>query len=251
LEGIPCPNISSFNSLIDKVGNVLRQGAEKLSGFTLSFAAQTAAVTTNYLNFKEQFKQGKEWASNRLYWFNFNIEKENEETGTTFSERLAQDIMLNIETDGVGEMLEEGLEKLLGKGVIKRAGTKKIANEELINEFKKLNSLKPSKVAEATEGRTTVLGSYNKITGGYVGLAKKLGANYFEIPTNIWSKMTPAEQWAANTKFLDRMIARGDNIVLSNSAFGAKAGTSFYKELQYLYSKGYKAAADGMSIIKP
>lgn len=77
-----------------------------------------------------------------------------------------------------------------------------------------------------------------------------MGANYFNIPQNIWSKMSPAEQWAANVKFLDRAIARGDKIVLSNSAFKAQAGTSFYKELQYMFSKGYKPAADGMSLIK-
>jgi RHS repeat-associated protein len=97
----------------------------------------------------------------------------------------------------------------------------------------------------------TVLGSYNPITGGYINLAKKIGANYFEIPAEIWSKMTPSERWIANQKFLDRVIVRGDNIRLSNSAFTAKSGTSFYNELQYLYSKGYKPAADGMSLIKP
>jgi RHS repeat-associated protein len=97
----------------------------------------------------------------------------------------------------------------------------------------------------------TVLGSYNPITGGYVSLAKKIGAHYFEIPANIWTKMTPSERWIANQRFLDRVVARGDNIRLSNSAFSAKAGTSFYNELQYLYSKGYKPTSDGMSLVKP
>lgn len=96
----------------------------------------------------------------------------------------------------------------------------------------------------------TVLGSWNAVNGGYIALAKQLGAHYFSIPQVIWSKMTKDERWAANLKFLDRMIARGDKIILSNSAFKAKPGTSFYEELQYLYSKGYKPSADGMSIIK-
>lgn len=30
----------------------------------------------------------------------------------------------------------------------------------------------------------------------------------------------PAEQWAANTKFLDKMIARGDNVVLGKRSAG-------------------------------
>jgi hypothetical protein len=102
----------------------------------------------------------------------------------------------------------------------------------------------------AAKSGVTVLGSYDAVTGGYIAVAEKMGANYFNIPKNIWSKMSPAEQWAANVKFLDRAIARGDKIVLSNSAFKAQAGTSFYKELQYMFSKGYKVAADGMALIK-
>jgi hypothetical protein len=97
---------------------------------------------------------------------------------------------------------------------------------------------------------TTVLGSYDKVTGGYVSLAKQLDARYFEIPTPIWNGMTDAERWTANTKFLDRTIMRQDNIILSNSAFEARQGTSFYNELQYLYSKGYTPAPNGMSLIK-
>ena len=53
---------------------------------------------------------------------------------------------------------------------------------------------------------------------------------------------------AANVKFLDRGIANGDNFILS--ALDAKEGASFYKELQYMYKRGYKPAADGMSLIK-
>ena len=39
--------------------------------------------------------------------------------------------------------------------------------------------------------------------------------------------MTETEQWAANTKFLDEAIARGDNFLLSHSAKTAEEGTSF------------------------
>jgi RHS repeat-associated protein len=92
----------------------------------------------------------------------------------------------------------------------------------------------------------SVLGSYP----GYIELADQLAARRFSIPVNIWNSMTPEQQWAANVKFLDRMISRGDNIVLSTSAFNAKAGTTFYRELQYLYSKGYKVSSGGMLLSK-
>ncbi len=49
-----------------------------------------------------------------------------------------------------------------------------------------------------------------------MNMAGELGARRFSIPTNIWNRMTSAEQWAANQKFLDRMITRGDGIILSN-----------------------------------
>lgn len=60
-----------------------------------------------------------------------------------------------------------------------------------------------------------------------------------------------SEQWAANVRFLDASIARGDSFILSNSAFAAKQGTAFYKEIQYLLSNGYKISSDGMSLFKP
>lgn len=64
----------------------------------------------------------------------------------------------------------------------------------------------------ATKTGTTVLGKYPD----YVNLASELNARRFNIPTDIWNKMTSAEQWTANVKFLDRTIARGDKIILSN-----------------------------------
>ncbi|WP_430967313.1 RHS repeat-associated core domain-containing protein [Spongiimicrobium sp. 2-473A-2-J] len=124
------------------------------------------------------------------------------------------------------------------------------------NQFQKMTAGQFATRAEAGAAWTTfkknstVLGSYNPATGGYVGLAEKLGARYFDIPSRIWNKMSSAQRWAANQKFLDRMIARGDNIILSNSAFRAEPGTYFYRELKYLYSKGYKPTVDGMSLIK-
>ena len=61
----------------------------------------------------------------------------------------------------------------------------------------------------------------------YIRVADELGAKRFSIPPEIWGKMDDVERWAANTKFLDRMIARGDEVVLSNSAYKAEAGSVF------------------------
>ncbi len=60
----------------------------------------------------------------------------------------------------------------------------------------------------------TVLGHFP----AYVEKATELGARRFNVPTKVWDRMTPAQQWAANRKFLDRMIARGDDIVLATPA---------------------------------
>jgi hypothetical protein len=85
----------------------------------------------------------------------------------------------------------------------------------------------------------------------YINLASELNAKRFNIPTEIWRKMTPAEQWAANQKFLDRMITRGDNIVLSNKVTDINSVSgAFRKELDYLMGKGYRLSSDGGSIIK-
>jgi len=37
-----------------------------------------------------------------------------------------------------------------------------------------------------------------------INLADDLGARRFNIPPEVWARMTKAEQWAANKKFLDR-----------------------------------------------
>lgn len=93
---------------------------------------------------------------------------------------------------------------------------------------------------------TTVLGHYPQ----YVVLAEKLAANRFQIPPSIWNKMTAGEQWIANTKFLDRMMMRGDNIRLATPLNQVKPGSFFERELNYLFSKGYQVGSNGTSLIK-
>ena len=76
-----------------------------------------------------------------------------------------------------------------------------------------------------TNDRVSVLGHYPE----YVEISDKLNANRFEIPTEIWKKMSPAERWAANKKFLDRMILRGDKIRLATPLIKVKPGIVFLK----------------------
>ena len=99
----------------------------------------------------------------------------------------------------------------------------------------------------AAEGGVSVLGKYPD----YINLAGELGAKRFSIPSNIWNKMSAAEQWGANTKFLDRMIMRGDKIILSNPVLNInKVSGAFRKELDYMIGQGYRLNRGGTQLIK-
>lgn len=93
---------------------------------------------------------------------------------------------------------------------------------------------------------TTVLGHSSQ----YVKVAEIIGARTFQIPIKIWDKMTPAQKWGANQKFLDRMILRGDNIRLATPLNQVKPGSFYQKELNYLFDKGYKVSSDGLWLVK-
>ncbi|MFM6603607.1 MAG: RHS repeat domain-containing protein, partial [Dolichospermum sp.] len=93
----------------------------------------------------------------------------------------------------------------------------------------------------------TVLGHYPE----YKHLADSLDARNFNIPENIWNKMSDAERWTANQKFLDRTISKGDEIILATPLDKVRPGSYYAKELEYLASKGYKPSADGTKLIPP
>jgi RHS repeat-associated protein len=102
---------------------------------------------------------------------------------------------------------------------------------------------------------STVLAKAGKTVLGKVGryekVAAELGANRFSIPDAIWLKMTRTERWAANQKFLDRMIARGDDVILADPVKNIDAVTGYFRqELDYLVTKGYRLSADGTRMIR-
>jgi len=110
-----------------------------------------------------------------------------------------------------------------------------------------LASASPHAARAAPQVGRTVLGKYPD----YVNLAESIGARRFNIPTNIWNKMSPAEQWAANQRFLDRAIARGDEFVLSNPVKSIGEATGWFgRELRYLADHGYRLAEDGARMIR-
>jgi RHS repeat-associated protein len=94
---------------------------------------------------------------------------------------------------------------------------------------------------------TSVLGHYPE----YVQLSERLGAKYFNIPAHIWNTMSKAEQWAANLKFLDRLISRGDVVQLATNINAVTPASSLAKEIGYLLSKGYMIGPGGWSLLPP
>ena len=87
--------------------------------------------------------------------------------------------------------------------------------------------------------------------GRYEQVAEKLGAKSFQLPKALAEKMGPEKVWAANTKFLDRMIGRSDKIVLDAPIKSIKDVTGgFRKELDYLVNKGFHLSKDGTMMVK-
>jgi hypothetical protein len=63
--------------------------------------------------------------------------------------------------------------------------------------------------------------------------------------------MTPDEQWAANQRFLDRTISRGDDIQLATPIHRVRPGSFYERELQYLGSRGYRPNQGGDRLMAP
>jgi len=88
---------------------------------------------------------------------------------------------------------------------------------------------------------------------GYTNLAQHIGACFYSLPTAIWDKMTAAEQWAANVKFLDNMISQGKNFLFSSNIYDTLKNapdSDLAKEIAYLLAQGYKIAENGWQMVK-
>ncbi len=103
------------------------------------------------------------------------------------------------------------------------------------------------KVLRAGDRGTSVLGHYP----GYLDLAEATGGNVFNIPTSVWRTMSKAEQEAANLGFLQGIVARGDDVLLSVSAKKVRPGSALESELDYLFGKGYTLDPSGWKLIAP
>jgi hypothetical protein len=85
----------------------------------------------------------------------------------------------------------------------------------------------------------------------YIDMADELGAHRFAIPTEVWNRMAPGQQWAANQRALDRAIARNAEIRLATPLSEVKDPNSSYaRELGYMMTKGYRLSADGARLIR-
>lgn len=80
-------------------------------------------------------------------------------------------------------------------------------------------------------------------------MAESLGARVFKIPEKIWNEMSPEQRWEANRKFLDRMIERGDEIILATPIERARPNSFFLRELEYLRKMGYVPNSDGSRMV--
>ena len=107
-----------------------------------------------------------------------------------------------------------------------------------------------SRVAPAAqrvaEPAVRVIGSYPE----YVVRAQNtVNSRFFQIPIDIWSKMSPEEQWAANVKFLDRAIAQGAHFIIESSKSVANYGPGLQEEIKYLLNAGYIFVENGTKLI--
>ena len=82
-------------------------------------------------------------------------------------------------------------------------------------------------------------------------MADRLGARRLDVPEAAWARMSPDEQWAVNQRFLDRTIARGDDIRLATRVNRVRPGSVYELELEYLISKGFTPNRRGTRLLAP
>jgi hypothetical protein len=99
------------------------------------------------------------------------------------------------------------------------------------------------------EGGRTVLGHFPE----YVEMSNALMARRYEIPGSAWDRMSPSRRWAANEQFLERTVARGDEIQLSTRHDRINPDPNNYlrREIAYLEGRGYRVSPDGWQMLPP
>jgi hypothetical protein len=132
---------------------------------------------------------------------------------------------------------------IVGGGVASKAGRGATVATKSLDEVGEAATTAERAFVGASHRRTgqTVLGSYP----GYIDEGERLGARYFNVPPQHYAKLSPDERWAANARFLDRTVARGDDVLLTNKA---RSGTTFAREVAYLGEQGY-AYADELRLV--
>lgn len=93
---------------------------------------------------------------------------------------------------------------------------------------------------------TIVLGRFPE----YKDYAKAIGGNYFDIG-RLWRVLNDRIVWKWNRWFLDRAVARGDDIVLSKPFDPSRDAASWLaREVAYLETKyGYHISSDGLRMV--
>ena len=66
----------------------------------------------------------------------------------------------------------------------------------------------------------------------------------------VYKSFSWSDQEEQEEERLDRMIARGDDVILARPLDKVRPGSFFESELQYLQSKGFKPSADGTRMIR-
>ncbi len=94
--------------------------------------------------------------------------------------------------------------------------------------------LLPSNIKDISEANITntgeaVLGHFP----GYIDKANSRGASYFDIG-DAWIELSDAQRWAANTHFLDKITAKGDQVNLSLPKTKVRPGSWLDEEIKYL-----------------
>ena len=67
----------------------------------------------------------------------------------------------------------------------------------------------------------------------------------------VFRSWSPTQKWAANVRFLDRLIARGDQVHLATNISTLPARGTFAREVQYLLERGYTIGYSGWRLLPP